>query len=792
MVPEEKNPRPRKTDRMDETTSTPERPSGPADTSRPSSAEETNITPLSPTGFRFNPPKPKDVEVYEKKPLPPVPPIPPKRRPAASTASQKDLNSSKAIHTSPNITGTGPPKETKNRQNPGDIDWEKEEEEINSIIAKQLTPRGGTPISTSASSPAPRTPKPLRIPSAGSERTPGSSSSQEIVSPQPRSPVSNILQLDNFGPSPPLSPTRQTQKAKVGQLSGPDSAAKQQKDPFSGSGNHATDKHTTGYISPVSSRSSFYSQYRDSTVSEAGSGSLAESSAPPLRYDSPLSTEFFLKGKPNPQNIGKRLVARDAPSPIPRPLQPRKVSSTHRGSGKGTPRNMSPARSTSSDRSGISLPDSRELYHETTAQIARNTGGSWTFPNALSHPPHPHPGSSVGIPSRSAGGPGHARFLSEDGTPRTTGDSQREKREKRESQQSLLSPLKFVPVPQPPPPVRPPRDDELPVSLPLWDSAADTLVASEAQEGGSHPRSRPRSNSQSSHVSHHSRPVSPSPTPSAANSQNTALKTRPRNRAQTISVSTFGHHNELRRQWDSGSPQLEVGGSLPLGPEDNLAIITEFAKHGSHHTRNHSDGDYGDGEHRTSLFRRSLVSKVFGRRTSGPTSGGGSSPATSTPTSTPSAVEWAAPQQYQTAAQRYHDQSSKSTTVPPVGPTPLIHRPRTADSGGGVREQPSSFSFSTASASSTSSSNAMGFFPPLSQTLKMSALAAKTNELLLGGGRLNKARRTKSTKKRENLKNSIRVLGDGGRVEAPVEFITGHELLSPPERPVRKEEQGWL
>ena len=773
---------------MDETTTTPERPSGRADIPRPSSAEGANITPLSPTGFRFNPPKPKDVEVYEKKPLPPIPPIPPKRRPAASISSQKDLDSAKGVHPSPNTTGAGPPEKINNRQNSGDIDWEKEEAEINSIIAKQLTPSGGTPISTSASSPAPRTPKPLQIPPAGSERTPGSSSSQQIISSQPRSPVSNILQLDSFGPSPPLSPTRQSQNTKVRQRSGPGPFA-EQKDRFTNSDNNATDKHPTGYISPVSSRSSYYSQYRDSTVSEAGSGNLAASSAP-LRYDSPVSIEYSPKAKANP-NIGKRLVAREAPSPIPRPLQPRKASDTIRGGGNGTARTMSPAPSANSDHSGISITDARELYHETTAQIARNTGGSWTYPNALSQPPHPHPGSSVGIPSpRSAGAPGHACFLSEDGTPRTTGDS---KKGKRESQEPLLSPLRFVPVPQQPLPVRPPREDELPLSLPSWDSAADTLVpADPVQEDRSQPRSRPRSNSQSPRGSRHSRAASPSPTPSTTNSQNAALKTRPRNRAQTISVSTFGHHNELRRQWDSGSPQLEVGGTLPLGPEDNLAIITEFAKHGSHHTRNHSDGDYGDGETRTSLFRRSLVSKVF-RHVSGSTPAGGASPVTSTPTSTPTStststtIERGSPTQYQTAAERYHDQSSKTTTAA-IGATPLAHRPRTADSGGGGgggMGQPSSFSFSTGS---SSTSSAIGFFP-LPQTLKMSALAAKTNELLVGG-RL--VRRTKSVKKRENLKNSIRVLGDGGRVEAPVEFITGHELLSPPERPARSEEQGWL
>ncbi|KAK3952640.1 hypothetical protein QBC32DRAFT_138965 [Pseudoneurospora amorphoporcata] len=768
---------------MDETT-TPERPSGRAGITRPSSAEEANITPLSPTGFRFNPPKPKDVEAYEKKPLPALPPIPPKRRPAAATSSQKDLDSAKGVHLLPNITGAGPPEKIKNRQNSGGIDWEKVEAEINSIIAKQLTPRGGTPISASASSPAPRTPKPLQMPPAYSERTLGSSSSQQIISPQPRSPVSNILQLDSFGPSPPLSPTRQSQKTKLRQLSGPDPVA-EQRDRFSNSENNATEKHTTGYISPVSSRSSFYSQYRDSTVSEAGSGSLAWSNAP-RRYDSPVSTEYSPKAKPNP-NIGKRLVAREAPSPIPRPLQPRKVSDTPRGGGNGTARNMSPAPSANSDHSGISITDARELYHETTAQIARNTGGSWAYPNALSQPPYPHPGSSVGIPSpRSAGGPGHARFLSEDSTSWTTGDS---KRERRESQQPLLSPLRFVPVPQQPPPVRPPREDELPLSLPSLDSAADTLVpADPVHEDGSQPRSRPRSNSQSSRGSRLSRAASPSLTPSTANSQNAALKTHPRNRAQTISVSTFGHHNELRRQWDSGSPQLEVGGPLPLALEDNLALITEFAKHGSHHTRNHSDGDYGDGETRTSLFRRSLVSKVF-RRVSGSTPGGGASPATSTPTSTPTtistptAIERGHPTQNQTAAQRYHDQSSK-TAAAAVGATPLVHRPRTADSGGGAG-QSSSFSFST---TSSSTSSASGIFP-LPQTLKVSGLAAKTNELLVGG-RL--ARKTKSEKKRENLKNSIRVLADGGRVKAPVEFITGKELLSPPERPARSEEQGWL
>ncbi|KAJ4404795.1 hypothetical protein N0V85_004806 [Neurospora sp. IMI 360204] len=434
---------------------------------------------------------------------------------------------------------------------------------------------------------------------------------------------------------------------------------------------------------------------------------------------------------------------------------------------------MSPVPSTNSDHSGISITDARELYHETTAQIARNTGGSWAYPNALSHPPHP--GSSVGIPSP-RGGPGHIRFLSEDGTSRTSGDR------KRESRQPLLSPLRFVPVPQQPPPVRPPREDELPLSLPRWDTAADTLVPLDpdpAQEEES--KSRPRSNS-SSQSSRHSRVGSPSQSPSVTNSQNAALKTRPRNRAQTISVSTFGHHNELRRQWDSGSPQLEVGGPLPLALEDNLALITEFAKHGSHHTRNHSDGD---GENRTSLFRRSLVSKVF-RRVSGSTPGGGSSPSTATPTSTPTttstaiamATEWA-PTQYQTAAERYHDQSSKTTAA--VGTTLLVHRPRTADSGGAAG--PSPFSFSTAS----SHSSVVGFLLP--QNLKMSALAQKTNELLVGG-RL--ARRTKSEKKRENLKNSIRVLGDGGRLEAPVEFVTGMELLSPQERPARQEEQGWL
>lgn len=766
-IPEEKKQRLGETEKMDETTTIPEQPSGRADFSRPSSDEGVITTSLSPPGSRFKPPKLKDVEVYEKKPLPP---IPPKRRPTASTSSQKDLNSAKGVHTSANITEAGPPKRVNNRQNSGGIDWEKEEAEINSIIAKQLTPRSGTPISTSAS-PAPRTPKPLQI-SSDSERTQGSILSQKIISPQPRSPVSDILQLDSFvhiksrPDSPPLSPTRQDQNTKVNQILGPGFSPGQRRGEFSNSEHNATGKHTTGYISPVSSRSSYYSQYRDSTVSEVGSASLAGSGVP-LRHDSPVTTEYPPKGKP-PSNISNRLIARGAPSPIPRPLQPRKVSDNLKGGGgNGTARTMSPVPSITSDHSGMSITNARELYHETAAQIARNTGGSWTYPNALSHPPHP--GSSVGLPSpRSAGGPGHARFLSEDGTPRTTSEK------KRESQQPLLSPLRFVPVPQQPPPARPPREDELPLSLPRWDSAADTLVPPDPdpaqQEGESQPRSRPRSSSQSSRSSYHSQADGTS----SASSQNAALKTRPRNRAQTISVSTFGHHNELRRQWDSGSPQLEVGGpALPLGPEDNLAIITEFAKHGSHnhHTRNHSDGDSlpsgggGDGENRTSLFRRSLVSKVF-RRVSGSTSGGGTSSSTPTPTSTPSTTSTPiSGERGQTAAERYHDQSSKSAAAA-VGATPLVHRPRTADSSGAAG--PPSFS------------PAVGFLLP--QTLKMSALAQKTNELLVGG-RL--ARKNKSDKKRENLKNSIRVMGDGGRVEAPVEFVTGMELLWPPERPAR-------
>ncbi|KAK3397991.1 hypothetical protein B0T20DRAFT_393784 [Sordaria brevicollis] len=767
---------------MEEMTAVPERPSGRVDLSRPSSAEEVITTSLSPPGSRFKPPKPKDVKVYEKKPLPP---IPPKRRPEPSTSSQKDLNSAKGVHTSATITGAGPPKRANNRHTSGNIDWEKEEAEINSIIAKQLTPRSGTPVSASAS-PAPRTPKSLKI-SPETERAQGSGLSQEIISPQPRSPVSNLLQLDSFGhiksrpDSPPLSPTRQGQNTKVNQILGPDYSSEQRRGGFSNSEHNATGKHTTGYISPVSSRSSYYSQYRDSTVSEAGSASLVGSGVP-LRHDSPVTTEYSPKGKP-PSNISNRLIARGAPSPIPRPLQPRKVSDHLKGGGGNeTTRTMSPVPSTTSDHGGISSTDARDLYHETAAQIARNTGGSWTYPNALSHPPHP--GSSIGIPShRSAGGPGHARFLSEAGTPPTTSEK------KRESQEPLLSPPSFIPVPQQPPPVRPPRKDELPLSLPRWGSATDTLVPPDSnpkQEGESPPRSRPRSNSQSSRGSHHSQADGTS----SPSSQNAALKTRPRNRAQTISVSTFGHHNELRRQWDSGSPQLEVGGpALPLGPEDNLAIITEFAKHGSHshHTRNHSDGDYlpsggsggdGSGENRTSLFRRSLVSKVF-RRVSGSTAGGGTTtPSTPTPTSTPSTTTTSTPitgERSQTAAERYHDQSSKSAIASIGTTTPLVYRPRTADSSSGAAGPPPSFS------------PAVGFILP--QTLKMSALAQKTNDLLVGG-RL--ARKNKSEKKRENLKNSIRVMGDGGRVEAPVDFVTGMELLSPPERPARQDDQGWL
>ncbi|KAK3485144.1 hypothetical protein B0T13DRAFT_498586 [Neurospora crassa] len=726
---------------MDETTTTPQRPSCRADTPRPSSADEANITSSSPTGSRFKPPKPKDVAVYEKKPLPP---IPPKRRPVASISSQKDPNSVKSVYTLANIPGAGPPEKINNRQNLGDIDWEKEEAEINSIIAKQLTPRGGTPISTSAY-PAPRTPKPLHIPPADSERTLKSN-------------------------SPPLSPIGQIHNLKVKQLLGPVSLPGRE-DCFSNSENNATEKHTTGYISPVSSRSSFYSQYRDSTVSEAGSASLTGSS-PPRRYDSPVLTEYFPRGKPH-ATIKNRLMVRKAPSPIPRPLQPRKIRGNLKGRSNKTARTMSPDPPTDSDYSGISNTEARELYHETTAQIARNTaaggGESWAYPNALSQPPHP--GSSVGIPSsQTARGPGHARLFGEDGTPQTTGDSQRESR-------------------QPPPPVRPPREDELPLALPRWDSAADTLVTSDldrTEEG----EPEPRSSSQFSRVSHQSPAGSSSPSPFLATSQNAALKTRPRNRAQTISVSSFDHHNELRRQWDSGSPQLEIGAPLPLALEDNLASITKFAKHGSHHIRNHSDGNYspggGDGENHTSLFRRSLVSKMF-RRVSGSTpggGGGGASPSLPTPTSTPATISTAtaterSPIKYQTAAERYHDQSCK--TIAAVGATSSVHRPRTADSRDAAG--PSSFSFPTAS----STSSAVGFLLP--QTLKKSALAQKTNELFVGG-RL--ARKTKPGRKREDLKNSIRVLDDGARVEAPVEFVTGMDLLSLSEKPARQEGQGWL
>ncbi|KAK3485133.1 hypothetical protein B0T13DRAFT_492211 [Neurospora crassa] len=709
---------------MDETTTTPQRPSCRADTPRPSSADEANITSSSPTGSRFKPPKPKDVAVYEKKPLPP---IPPKRRASSLYIKPKG------------------PEQRKERLPRWRISQE--------LVLLKRSTIGGTPISTSARVVA-----------------------RNHFTPPPRSPVSNILQLGSFGPnkshpdSPPLSPIGQIHNLKVKQLLGPVSLPGRE-DCFSNSENNATEKHTTGYISPVSSRSSFYSQYRDSTVSEAGSASLTGSS-PPRRYDSPVLTEYFPRGKPH-ATIKNRLMVRKAPSPIPRPLQPRKIRGNLKGRSNKTARTMSPDPPTDSDYSGISNTEARELYHETTAQIARNTaaggGESWAYPNALSQPPHP--GSSVGIPSsQTARGPGHARLFGEDGTPQTTGDSQRESR-------------------QPPPPVRPPREDELPLALPRWDSAADTLVTSDldrTEEG----EPEPRSSSQFSRVSHQSPAGSSSPSPFLATSQNAALKTRPRNRAQTISVSSFDHHNELRRQWDSGSPQLEIGAPLPLALEDNLASITKFAKHGSHHIRNHSDGNYspggGDGENHTSLFRRSLVSKMF-RRVSGSTpggGGGGASPSLPTPTSTPATISTAtaterSPIKYQTAAERYHDQSCK--TIAAVGATSSVHRPRTADSRDAAG--PSSFSFPTAS----STSSAVGFLLP--QTLKKSALAQKTNELFVGG-RL--ARKTKPGRKREDLKNSIRVLDDGARVEAPVEFVTGMDLLSLSEKPARQEGQGWL
>ncbi|KAK0731248.1 hypothetical protein B0H67DRAFT_639664 [Lasiosphaeris hirsuta] len=205
------------------------------------------------TLYRGTPPPPAHVERYEKKPLPPLPP----RRASLTSTLSKEMNQAFATPEGSVEFGTeqlGPDNKS---------GWEKEEAKIAVLLDK----RPGTRFPSSS-----RLPAAARRITQRTRRTKVETGDEDVppddlLSPQPRSSVQKILRLTSLKrvtSSSSSSPSGHNPGHKIKQLMGMDV----------GSEGHSRraiprgpkDPHVD--VSPLSNRSSLYSQGLDATISE--------------------------------------------------------------------------------------------------------------------------------------------------------------------------------------------------------------------------------------------------------------------------------------------------------------------------------------------------------------------------------------------------------------------------------------------------------------------------------------------------------------------------------------------
>ncbi|TLD06572.1 uncharacterized protein PgNI_08795 [Pyricularia grisea] len=197
----------------------------------------------------------------------------------------------------------------------------------------------------------------------------------EILSPQPKSSISKILQIAGHGSKPVTSPsikcpTGHNSANKISQMMGLDTTA---------STWHAQSASCLGEISPVSpisSASSLYSQDLETTISEPDADM---SYTRPWRYEE-VSSEVERPASQD-ESFKHSTWMPHSPNSLPTALSVRKSSQKQGSHHESTVESYRPAaRRASRTQANLNSPRQRrgsnlemDLYHATTTQIARST-----------------------------------------------------------------------------------------------------------------------------------------------------------------------------------------------------------------------------------------------------------------------------------------------------------------------------------------------------------------------------------------------------------------------------------
>jgi len=321
--------------------------------SSPSSAFSPSVAPLSP-------PPPFNLELYEKRPLPPIPPYSARRSlmSASASTSTSSKEMTKLINTPQHNQDHDGKRET--------VDFKREEAEIAVILDSKIRP------CLSPSPPSYSPPDDMRLAGRKAKqrvetaaRVVPSTPPDELLSPQPKASVQKILKLTSLRPigNNSSSPSGHDSPRKVKQLTGMDIG-------FDDSYRKvlAEDQMSTmSTISPLSTRSSVYSQDTEFAVSEPDSldfGGGYENSG----YASDPNSSYFAQ-----RHRSKATFVGTQP-PVPSPLSLPRTEKDEGLRAKLMARHQTNRGPQGHDRSrSESSKYGHDLYHATIAQSAPGT-----------------------------------------------------------------------------------------------------------------------------------------------------------------------------------------------------------------------------------------------------------------------------------------------------------------------------------------------------------------------------------------------------------------------------------
>ncbi|KAK5657071.1 hypothetical protein OQA88_3598 [Cercophora sp. LCS_1] len=298
----------------------------------------------------LTPPPALHLEVYSRKPLPPIPP--PKRNSVASTLSKE---MSRAFETPLGSAGLGHGHghDHNHGQNSDRWSWTKEEAEIDGILQREVRPNPALSTAPPKKS-STRASRKAKSKIDTMNRAVPNTPPDELLSPQPRSSVPKILQLTTVRPAKSnssSSPSGHNSPHKIKQLTGIDVAAPEDYRRWL-----AEDRAVD--VSPLSNRSSSYSQDTDPIVSDPDSIDI-ELPDPKLKGCSPDNSSYFAQ-----RYRAKGLVPGTRP-PIPSPLN---ITKTNMPQPAQHPQPQHPS---SGPWHHPRQQYTQDLYHATAAQLAR-------------------------------------------------------------------------------------------------------------------------------------------------------------------------------------------------------------------------------------------------------------------------------------------------------------------------------------------------------------------------------------------------------------------------------------